>query len=64
MYNSCMIPCASLSLLVYTSTALYHPCIRLTRSVGKASEQKSKGSVFESHVRLTLYLKLKKLSTT
>ena len=33
-------------------------------SVGRASEQKSEDCGFESHVRLTLYLKSKNLSTT
>ena len=48
----------------YTSTVLDYPYIRLARSVGRASERKSEGREFESHVRMTLYLESKNLSTT
>ena len=41
-----------------------HPCVRLASSVVRASERKSVGHGFESHVRLTLYLVSKNLSTT
>ena len=35
---------------------LDHPCIKLASSVRRASERKSEGRGFESHVRLLLYL--------
>ena len=46
------------------STVLDHFCVRLASSFGRASERKSEGRGFESHVRLTLYLESKKISTT
>ena len=39
---------------------LDHPCVKLPISVGRASEQKSKGCGFKSHVKLTLYLESSK----
>ena len=50
-------------LLVQTLTVLDHPCVRLASSVRRASEPKSDGRGFESHVRLTLHLESKNLST-
>ena len=41
-----------------------NPCVRLASSVRRASKRKSVGHGFESHVRLTLYLESKNLSTT
>ena len=52
-----------MSLLVYSSTVLDQPCVRLTSSVGRASERKSEGRGFEFLMRLTLYLESKNLST-
>ena len=43
---------------------LDHPCVRFASLVGRASERKSEDPGFESHVRLTLYLESKNLSTT
>ena len=51
--------CASMSLLLLTSAVPDHPCVRLISSVGKASERKSEGRGFKSHVKLILYLQLK-----
>ena len=42
-------------------TVLYHPCVRFVGSVGRALEWKSEGHGFESHMRLTFYLKSKTL---
>ena len=42
---------------------LDHLRVKLASSVGGASERKSEGRWFKTHVRLTLYLKLKNLST-
>ena len=55
---------SSMSLLVKTSTVPDHLCVRLASSVRGASERKSESRGFESHVRLTLYLKSKNFSTT
>ena len=55
--------CASMLLLMWTLTVLDQPCVRLASSVGRASERESEGHGFESHVRLTLHLELKNLST-
>ena len=39
---------------------LNHLCVRFASSVGRASEQRSEGRGFESHMRLTLYLESNK----
>ena len=48
--------CSLMSLLVQTLTMLDCSCVRLVSSVEQASEHKTKGLGFKSHVRLSLYL--------
>ena len=56
--------CFDVTSRVDVDYARCHPCVRLASAVGRASEQKSEGRGFVSHVGLTLYLKSKNLSTT
>ena len=50
--------------MLNVSIVLDHPCVRLASLVRRASERKSEGREFKSHVRLTLYLKWKNLRKT